>query len=71
METQLITVRLSAPLLHRMDEMARRRNRSRAALVEEALRQFLSSDRLAHSGDDMTCARDAGTDEPLYKMTEG
>jgi hypothetical protein len=71
METQLISLRLPAPLVQRMDEMARRKSRSRAAIVEEALRQFLRGGDIAHSGADMTCARDSGTDEPLYKMTEG
>jgi predicted transcriptional regulator len=48
METLLIILRLS---------MARRKNRSRSTILEEALRQFLGGAHLAHSGADMTCAR--------------
>ncbi|WP_157664464.1 ribbon-helix-helix protein, CopG family [Bordetella genomosp. 9] len=71
MDTQTITLRLPASLVERIEETARRRGRSRSALFEEALRQYLAGDQLPRSDADMTVARDAGTDEPLYKLNEG
>lgn len=71
MDTQTITLRLPASLVERIEETARRRGRSRSALFEEALRQYLAGDQLSRSDADMTVARDAGTDEPLYKLNEG
>ncbi|WP_157664861.1 ribbon-helix-helix protein, CopG family [Bordetella genomosp. 9] len=71
MDTQTITLRLPASLVERIEETARRRGRSRSALFEEALRQYLAGDQLSRSEADMTVARDAGTDEPLYKLNEG
>ncbi|ARP86785.1 hypothetical protein CAL13_11630 [Bordetella genomosp. 9] len=70
-DTQTITLRLPASLVERIEETARRRGRSRSALFEEALRQYLAGDQLSRSEADMTVARDAGTDEPLYKLNEG
>jgi predicted transcriptional regulator len=71
MNTQLVTLHLSTSVLNRLDEAARQRKCSRAAILEEAVRAFLGGSPASPASCEMTVARDAGTDEPLYKLNEG